>query len=158
MGSFLRGWFLVLFGFLGILFFCGCREREERDLAARLERPMVVVRLFPQYPHVTRESMILDFIPLEEIITREKLTLPSGKEGQPMGHVYTGASGQEYLRVLVTLKPYKWHFVFLWFLLGALPPNPWSFSGIGTSGESLKEAVFSRHRPGFRPFVHPAIP
>ena len=60
--------------------------------------------------------------------------------------------------VLVTLKPYKWHFVFLWFLLGALPPNPWSFSGIGTSGESLKEAVFSRHRPGFRPFVHPAIP
>ena len=29
--------------------------------------------------------------------------------------------------VLVTLKPYKWHFVFLWFLLGALPPNPWSF-------------------------------
>ena len=60
--------------------------------------------------------------------------------------------------VLVTLKPDKWHFVFLWFLLGALPPNPWSFSGIGTSGESLKEAVFSRHRPGFRPFVHPAIP
>lgn len=99
MGSFLRGWFLVLFGFLGILFFCGCREREERDLAARLERPMVVVRLFPQYPHVTRESMILDFIPLEEIITREKLTLPSGKEGHPMGHVYTGASGQEYLRM-----------------------------------------------------------
>lgn len=99
MGLFLRGWFLFFFGVLGILFLVGCRDREERDRAARLERPMLVVRLFPQYPQVSQESIILDFIPLEEIITREKLTLPSGKEGNPMGHVYTGASGQEYLRM-----------------------------------------------------------
>ena len=80
------------------------------------------------------------------------------KEKQFRVYVTNWRGGGNFYVVLVTLKPYKWHFVFLWFLLGALPPNPWSFSGIGTSGESLKEAVFSRHRPGFRPFVHPAIP
>ncbi|MGN0866326.1 MAG: hypothetical protein ACI4SG_01440 [Oligosphaeraceae bacterium] len=82
----------------------GCQKKTGAggEMAAR---PALAVRIYLQYPRMLPESMIQEYFPLDKIITREELRLPSGRDGYPTCHIYNGKAGEELLRMDMVREP-----------------------------------------------------